>query len=226
MSCDIRSVWADGWCSHQGQSNTVQYSPTRVLPGPFHPTFKPFLPVSFESNTQSSMFLVHTLLIRLLAALWFCCRHLVYNLWPLWRDQKRQQEAPESWKDVSLSHPSLHHHYLPLLEWCPETGVCHITACNMQPTSKPRNTNWLLVGPLSAVDTVVFLVPTCLSVCFSICPSHAFLSLLLQGCIPLQGSQVNELSVNQDEPGRHLFEIVPGELAWWQVCYVRQWVSK
>ncbi|KAM9847320.1 rho GTPase-activating protein 22 [Aulostomus maculatus] len=31
-----------------------------------------------------------------------------------------------------------------------------------------------------------------------------------QGCIPLQGSQVNELSANQDEPGRHLFEIVPG----------------
>ncbi|XP_072293192.1 rho GTPase-activating protein 22 [Eucyclogobius newberryi] len=31
-----------------------------------------------------------------------------------------------------------------------------------------------------------------------------------QGCIPLQGSQVNELSATQDEPGRHLFEIVPG----------------
>uniref|UniRef100_A0A665ULP1 Rho GTPase-activating protein 22-like n=1 Tax=Echeneis naucrates TaxID=173247 RepID=A0A665ULP1_ECHNA len=31
-----------------------------------------------------------------------------------------------------------------------------------------------------------------------------------QGCIPLQGSQVNELPANQDEPGRHLFEIVPG----------------
>ncbi|KAM4598898.1 rho GTPase-activating protein 22 isoform 2-T2 [Fundulus diaphanus] len=31
-----------------------------------------------------------------------------------------------------------------------------------------------------------------------------------QGCIPLQGSQVNEVSANQDEPGRHLFEIVPG----------------
>ncbi|XP_037320734.2 rho GTPase-activating protein 22 isoform X2 [Pungitius pungitius] len=31
-----------------------------------------------------------------------------------------------------------------------------------------------------------------------------------QGCIPLQGSQVNELPVNQDEPGRHPFEIVPG----------------
>ncbi|KAM3605988.1 uncharacterized protein V6R79_008664 [Siganus canaliculatus] len=30
-----------------------------------------------------------------------------------------------------------------------------------------------------------------------------------QGCIPLQGSQVNELPANQDEPGRHLFEIVP-----------------
>ncbi|XP_030627503.1 rho GTPase-activating protein 22 isoform X2 [Chanos chanos] len=30
-----------------------------------------------------------------------------------------------------------------------------------------------------------------------------------QGCIPLQGSQVNELSANPDEPGRHLFEIVP-----------------
>nr|XP_043902070.1 rho GTPase-activating protein 22 isoform X2 [Solea senegalensis] len=31
-----------------------------------------------------------------------------------------------------------------------------------------------------------------------------------QGCIPLQGSQVNELPASQDEPGRHLFEIVPG----------------
>uniref|UniRef100_A0A673AF64 Rho GTPase activating protein 22 n=1 Tax=Sphaeramia orbicularis TaxID=375764 RepID=A0A673AF64_9TELE len=31
-----------------------------------------------------------------------------------------------------------------------------------------------------------------------------------QGCIPLQGSQVNELLANQDDPGRHLFEIVPG----------------
>ncbi|XP_029305746.1 rho GTPase-activating protein 22 isoform X3 [Cottoperca gobio] len=31
-----------------------------------------------------------------------------------------------------------------------------------------------------------------------------------QGCIPLQGSQVNELPTNQDEPGRHPFEIVPG----------------
>ncbi|XP_036403109.1 rho GTPase-activating protein 22 isoform X2 [Megalops cyprinoides] len=31
-----------------------------------------------------------------------------------------------------------------------------------------------------------------------------------QGCIPLHGSQVNELSANPDEPGRHLFEIVPG----------------
>ncbi|KAK5617145.1 hypothetical protein CRENBAI_012111, partial [Crenichthys baileyi] len=30
------------------------------------------------------------------------------------------------------------------------------------------------------------------------------------GCIPLQGSQVNEVSANQDEPGRHIFEIVPG----------------
>ncbi|XP_063731399.1 rho GTPase-activating protein 22 isoform X1 [Eleginops maclovinus] len=31
-----------------------------------------------------------------------------------------------------------------------------------------------------------------------------------QGCIILQGSQVNELPANQDEPGRHPFEIVPG----------------
>ncbi|XP_026210439.1 rho GTPase-activating protein 22 isoform X2 [Anabas testudineus] len=31
-----------------------------------------------------------------------------------------------------------------------------------------------------------------------------------QDSIPLQGSQVNELPANQDEPGRHLFEIVPG----------------
>ncbi|XP_004557673.1 rho GTPase-activating protein 22 isoform X2 [Maylandia zebra] len=31
-----------------------------------------------------------------------------------------------------------------------------------------------------------------------------------QGCIPLQGCLVNELTANPDEPGRHLFEIVPG----------------
>uniref|UniRef100_A0AAY4D7N2 Rho GTPase activating protein 22 n=1 Tax=Denticeps clupeoides TaxID=299321 RepID=A0AAY4D7N2_9TELE len=31
-----------------------------------------------------------------------------------------------------------------------------------------------------------------------------------QGCIPLKGSQVNELTANPEEPGRHLFEIVPG----------------
>ncbi|XP_035255872.1 rho GTPase-activating protein 22 isoform X1 [Anguilla anguilla] len=31
-----------------------------------------------------------------------------------------------------------------------------------------------------------------------------------QGCIPLHGSQVNELTANPEEPGRHLFEIVPG----------------
>ncbi|KAM9837059.1 LOW QUALITY PROTEIN: rho GTPase-activating protein 22 [Aulostomus maculatus] len=31
-----------------------------------------------------------------------------------------------------------------------------------------------------------------------------------QGCIPLQGCQVNELTANPDEPGRHLFEIIPG----------------
>lgn len=34
---------------------------------------------------------------------------------------------------------------------------------------------------------------------------------LFQGCILLQGCQVNELTANPDEPGRHLFEIVPGE---------------
>lgn len=44
--------------------------------------------------------------------------------------------------------------------------------------------------------------------------SAPFLIFLKQGCIPLQGSRVNELSASQDEPGRHLFEIVPGELAW------------
>ncbi|MGH0139784.1 UNVERIFIED_CONTAM: hypothetical protein FKN15_070095 [Acipenser sinensis] len=32
-----------------------------------------------------------------------------------------------------------------------------------------------------------------------------------QGCIPLQGSQVNELPANPEEPGKHLFEIVPGQ---------------
>ncbi|RXM36887.1 Rho GTPase-activating protein 22, partial [Acipenser ruthenus] len=31
-----------------------------------------------------------------------------------------------------------------------------------------------------------------------------------EGCIPLQGCQVNELPANPEEPGKHLFEIVPG----------------
>ncbi|XP_019720163.1 rho GTPase-activating protein 22 isoform X2 [Hippocampus comes] len=31
-----------------------------------------------------------------------------------------------------------------------------------------------------------------------------------QGCIHLKGTQVNELTTNQDDSGRHLFEIVPG----------------
>uniref|UniRef100_A0A4W5KQ55 PH domain-containing protein n=1 Tax=Hucho hucho TaxID=62062 RepID=A0A4W5KQ55_9TELE len=35
-----------------------------------------------------------------------------------------------------------------------------------------------------------------------------------QGCIILQGSQVSELSANQDEAGRHLFEIAPGKKPW------------
>lgn len=38
------------------------------------------------------------------------------------------------------------------------------------------------------------------------------LCCLFQGCIPLQGCQVNELTANPDEPGRHLFEIVPGKI--------------
>lgn len=53
-----------------------------------------------------------------------------------------------------------------------------------------------------------------------VCHSVPFFIFLKQGCIPLQGSRVSELSANQDEPGRHLFEIVPGELAWRQSCCV------
>uniref|UniRef100_A0A665V754 Rho GTPase activating protein 22 n=1 Tax=Echeneis naucrates TaxID=173247 RepID=A0A665V754_ECHNA len=34
-----------------------------------------------------------------------------------------------------------------------------------------------------------------------------------QGCITLQGCQVNELTANPDEPGRHLFEIVPAPIS-------------
>lgn len=97
---------------------------------------------------------------------------------------------------------------------------------NMHYTSKSRTTNWFLVWPLNTVDTGVFLMPAHVSVSLSSYLSHAVLSFLLQGCIPLQGSQVNELPANQDEPGRHPFEIVPGELAWWQLCCVRKWVSK
>ncbi|KAL4641071.1 rho GTPase-activating protein 22 isoform X2 [Arapaima gigas] len=36
-----------------------------------------------------------------------------------------------------------------------------------------------------------------------------------QGCIPLHGSQVTELSANPEEPGRHLFEVVPGKAGDW-----------
>ncbi|XP_072138667.1 rho GTPase-activating protein 22-like isoform X2 [Mobula birostris] len=33
-----------------------------------------------------------------------------------------------------------------------------------------------------------------------------------QGSIQLQGSQVNEFTANPEEPGKHLFEIVPDQL--------------
>ncbi|KAM7169421.1 rho GTPase-activating protein 22-like [Macrochelys suwanniensis] len=33
----------------------------------------------------------------------------------------------------------------------------------------------------------------------------------LQGFIPLQGNQVSELTPHAEEPGKHLFEIAPGE---------------
>lgn len=97
---------------------------------------------------------------------------------------------------------------------------------NMHYMTTSRATNWFLVWPLNTIDTGVFLLPVSLSVCLFICLSHTFLSVLLQGCIPLQGSQVNELPANQDEPGRHPFEIVPGELAWWRLCCVRKSASK
>lgn len=69
----------------------------------------------------------------------------------------------------------------------------------------------LNVSSLLADMFVLHIVSRYPSVCFF---PHLFLSLGLspQGCIPLQGSQVNELPANQDEPSRHLFEIVPGEL--------------
>ena len=62
-----------------------------------------------------------------------------------------------------------------------------------------------VVWALDAFDTSVFLLPL-----FNSVPCLIFLK---QGCIPLPGGLVNELSASQDEAGRHLFEIVPGELA-------------
>lgn len=76
----------------------------------------------------------------------------------------------------------------------------------MSSTSTSRTTNQLLVCSLEAFDMSIFLM--------LLFHSTPFLIFLKQGCIPLQGSRVNELSASQDEPGRHLFEIVPGELAW------------
>lgn len=96
---------------------------------------------------------------------------------------------------------------------------------NMRYASMSRTTNGFLVWRLRTDDTGVFLTLVCLSACLSTCLSHTFLRFLLQGCIPLQGSQVNELPANQDEPGRHPFEIVPGELAWRQHWCERKWVS-
>lgn len=40
---------------------------------------------------------MYTLIISLLAALWLCCKHLVCNLWPLWKKQKCQQEKIFPW---------------------------------------------------------------------------------------------------------------------------------
>lgn len=82
-----------------------------------------------------------------------------------------------------------------------------------------KTTNWFLVWRWNTVDMGVFLMPAWLPVCLS---GYLTLCFLLQGCIQLQGSQVNELPANQDEPGRHPFEIVPGEFAWWQLCSTRK----
>lgn len=88
-----------------------------------------------------------------------------------------------------------------------QNSVCSDSySVSMSATSRSRTTNRFVVWSTDACDTSVFLMPVCHSV--------PFLIFLKQGCIPLQGSRVNELSANQDEPGRHLFEIVPGELAW------------
>lgn len=129
-------------------------------------------------------------------------------------------------RDVSLSHPCLHYHYLPLLERSPESRALHTLRCGAGATHPwSRKAKWRLAGPLCTTDMCVLHTASSYpSVCFSpTCFSHS--ACLLQGCIPLQGSQVNELSANQDEPSRHLFEIVPGELELRQICCVRTWAS-
>lgn len=42
----------------------------------------------------------------------------------------------------------------------------------------------------------------------------------IQGLILLQGSHVNELPPNPDEPGKHLFEIAPGRPVFLSISYV------
>ena len=69
----------------------------------------------------------------------------------------------------------------------------------------------LLLPPL-------FLLVFPLSLSHSLSPSLSFPLSLSQGCIALKGSQVNELTANPEEPGRHLFEIVSGVCVCVCVC--------
>lgn len=128
-------------------------------------------------------------------------------------------------RDVSLSHRCLHYHYLPLLERSPKSSVLHTPRCAAS-TTHPRSEG-LNHGSPGPWTLLICVFSTRSRVICHFVFSNLFFSLTLspQGCIPLQGSQVNELSANQDEPSRHLFEIVPGELEWRQFCYVKAWPS-
>lgn len=97
----------------------------------------------------------------------------------------------------------------------PRTVQC--LTCTTHP-GPGKQAHSLLSPRVSLICVVSSHMPACLLVFITASRYHAFLFFLGQGCIPLHGSQVNELPANQDELGRHFFEIVPGGLACWQLC--------
>lgn len=69
------------------------------------------------------------------------------------------------WRDVSLSHPSLHHHYIPLLDGCPVLSVFRTLQC-LTCTSRlsPEPLIYILFGPRVLLIQVF---SSCLPICQS-----------------------------------------------------------